>query len=83
MVNFEEQIKELKYNNSVFQNNFEQVLKLNKELAKENKVFKKRIIQLETKVSKLESQLEKHNVKPNQPSGSKPDYEKEISKSSK
>ncbi len=67
----------LKYNLLELNRKFEQVLQLNEELRVEIKKRDKRIDELETKVSKLEKELEKYKVKPNEPSGSIPDYEKE------
>jgi len=75
--------KFLKHNLLELNRKFEQVLLLNEELRKENKELKEKVIKLETKVSKLEKELEKYKVKPNEPSGAKPDFEKENLEKSK
>ena len=80
MTNFEARINELEHKNSVLQSNFERVLQLNEELREENKQLKLQVKELEDKVDKLETELEKYKVKPNEPSGSKPDFLKENPK---
>jgi len=78
MNKFELRIAELEYQNSQLQANFEKVLQLNEQLRKEIQIRDKRIAELELKVSKLEAELEKYKVKPNEPSGSKPYFEKYL-----
>jgi len=77
MTNFEARINELEYENSSLKRDFKQVLHLNEELRINLDKRDKKIEILEKKVSKLETELEKYKVKPNEPSGSKPDFEKQ------
>ncbi len=83
MNKFKLKIVELEYENSQLKRDLKLVLQLNEELRVELKKRDKRIDELETKVSKLEKELEKYKVKPNEPSGSIPDYEKENLDNSK
>lgn len=77
MEQFKARINELEYENSSLKRDLKLFLQLNEELRTENKILKDKIVKLENKVTKLESELEKCKVKPNQPPGSIPDFEKE------
>jgi transposase len=71
----------LKLENLELKRNLAKVLRINEELRKDNLHLKKQVKTLTKRVKYLEKELERHRVKPNQPSGSKPDYEKENSQS--
>lgn len=77
MVNLKSRIKELENQNSILERNFNLVLKLNEELRNTIKLQAIKIKFLENRVIYLEKELEKLKVKPNEPSGSKPDYLKQ------
>jgi transposase len=83
MTQFEARINELEYENSSLKRDLKIVLQLNQELRSENKQLKQKIEVLEVKVSKLQTELEKHKVKPNQPPSSKPYFEKNNSENPK
>ena len=76
MSNLKLEFLELNHKYSELERKFNQVLELNIELRTIIKTQDK-------KIQKLESELEKHKVKPNEPPGSKPDYLKETSQKPK
>lgn len=83
MNNYESRISELEYENSQLKRDLQTVLHLNEELRHQLKERDKKIEKLEKKVSNLEKELEKYKVKPNEPSGAKPDFTKDSSQKPK
>ena len=79
MTNLKSRVIELEHENSTLKRNFEHVLQLNEELRTIIKKQDKKIEELTIEVSNLKSKLEKYEVKPNEPSGSKPFFEKKLS----
>lgn len=79
----ESEILHLKFELEKVKNDFNLILELNKQLMAENKILKKENIELKEENVKLKLELEKLKVKPNEPSGSKPDYLKENKKKTK
>ena len=80
MNHFEARISELEYEKSQLQRNFELVLQLNEELRIEIKQLNNTVEILKIENKKLHLKIENLTIKPNQPSGSKPDYEKPNSR---
>lgn len=76
MVNYKAENLHLKFELIQLKADFKQLLELNNQVIKENKILRKENEELKIRVSKLEHELEKYKVKPNEPSGSKPDFEK-------
>lgn len=64
----------LKFELENLRKDFNSLLKLNKQIIAENKALRKENTQLKEEIIKLKLEIEKLKVKPNEPSGSKPDY---------
>lgn len=79
MTDLKVRIIELEYENSTLRRDFNKVLELNSELRTIIKKQDTKIENLTSDVCNLKKELEKHKVKPNEPSGSKAFFEKKLS----